>query len=206
MLRIYLNSLLQTLLSWDRSVFEFINGQLHQPGLDAFLPFIRNSVFWAPLYLFFLVFITVNFRKQGWWWVLFFLSTVALTDLVSSHGFKEFFERARPCRDPEMMGHVRLLLDRCSGGFSFTSSHAANHTGIAFFFYLTTRSFFGKWALLAFVWAALIGFAQIYVGVHYPLDVLGGALIGVLFGSAMGWIFNKRFGFTIFDKAPTIKG
>lgn len=201
--RIPLISTLDTLLSWDRSLFERINSGLASGWLDQVLPYVRNSVYWTPLYLFLLVFITLNFGIKGWWWVLFFLVTVSLTDMISSQGFKEWFHRLRPCRDPDMLGHIRLVLDQCAGGYSFTSSHAANHTGIAFFFYLTTRGFLGKWALIAFAWAALIGFAQIYVGVHYPIDILGGALIGMVFGSSTAWLFNKRFGFPIFDKEPT---
>lgn len=200
----YLISMMDTLISWDRHVFEWINRGLANSWFDQVFPYLRNSVYWTPLYLFLFVFFTLNFGRKGWWWVLFFLSTVAMTDMVSSQGFKMYFERLRPCQDPDMIDHIRLVLDRCAGGYSFTSSHAANHTGIAIFFYLTTRGFLGKWGLIAFAWAALIGFSQVYVGVHYPLDILGGAFIGLIFGSATAWVFNKRFGFSIFDKAPTI--
>jgi undecaprenyl-diphosphatase len=77
---------------------------------------------------------------------------------------------------------------------SFTSSHAANHFGMAIFLYLTLKNDFGKWPLLFFLWAFSISFAQVYVGVHYPLDVTCGALIGILIGYLCGKSFNRNYG------------
>jgi undecaprenyl-diphosphatase len=99
---------------------------------------------------------------------------------------------------------VRLLLDRCAGGYSFISNHAANHFGMATFFFITMKPVFGKWAALSLCWAALIAYAQVYVGVHFPSDVLAGALIGTGLGWLTGKLFNKRYGFSIFDRQPTI--
>ena len=164
------------------------------------MPFFRNPYYWAPLYIFFLVFIPMNFKSRGWWWVVLFLCTVSITDIISSQIFKEAFERLRPCQDPDFLQNVRLLVNRCSGGFSFTSSHAANHFGMATFFYFTTRSLFKSWSAIGFIWAAVISYAQVYVGVHYPLDVICGAVTGIVFGLFMGMFFNKRFGFANFGK------
>ena len=164
------------------------------------MPYLRNSYYWTPLYLFLLLFVIINFKGRGWWWVLIFLCTVSLTDIISSRILKEVFERLRPCQDPDFMGYVRLLVDQCSGGSSFTSSHAANHFGMATFFFITFRHLFKKWAWLVFIWAAAVGYAQVYVGVHYPGDVLGGAVAGILMGSLTGVFFNKRYGIAIFGK------
>jgi len=204
----YILSFMEKLKAWDRWLFEQINSQLTNSFLDAVLPYLRNSNYWMPLYLFFLVFVTLNFGKRGWLWVLIFICTVALTDLISSRIFKEGFERLRPCRDPDMLFRVRLLLKNCSGGFSFTSSHAANHFGMATFFFLTFRSVFNsKWVWLAFLWAFSICYAQVYVGVHYPSDIAGGALIGLITGTSTAAVFNRRFGgFIIFGKQPTPEG
>jgi undecaprenyl-diphosphatase len=193
-------SLLQKLQQWDQWLFIQVNNHQSNAISDSIMPYLRNSVYWAPLYLFLLVFITVNFKSRGWWWVLIFLCTVSLTDIVSSKVFKEAFERLRPCADPDFASNVRLLLNRCSGGFSFTSSHAANHFGMAMFMFITLRPVFKYWPAIFFLWAAAIGYAQVYVGVHYPFDVLGGMVIGLLFGSFMGVFFNKRFGFVTFGQ------
>ena len=92
------------------------------------------------------------------------------------------------------MIYVRLLLKQCSGSYSFVSNHAANHFGLATFAFFTFKGVFKKWMYLAYLWAFFIGYAQVYVGVHYPLDVLGGAVLGLLMGSATAWLFNKKWG------------
>ena len=195
-------SFLQRIIQWDHSLFEKINGDWTNSFFDAILPFMRNSLHWAPLYLFILAFVLLNYKVKGIWWIVFFLSTVALTDMTGTYLFKHTIERLRPCRDPEFYMHVRLLVKQCSNGNSFVSNHAANHFGMAAFFIITFRRIFGRWTWIALLWAPLIGYAQIYVGVHYPLDVLGGALLGLVFGISMGLLFNKRFGFTIFEHQP----
>jgi len=193
-------SFLQTLKQWDQWLFIQINNQQSNSFFDSVMPYLRNSFYWAPLYLFLLLFVTVNFKGRGWWWVLFFLCTVSLTDIASSHVTKAIFERMRPCQDPDFMHNVRLLVNRCSGGYSFTSSHAANHFGMATFFFISFRRYFKNWTWLAFLWAGFIGYAQVYVGVHYPFDVLGGTITGVLLGLLTGRYFNKKFGFVTFGK------
>lgn len=193
-------SFLQTLEKWDQWLFIQINNHQANSFFDSVMPFIRNSFSWSPLYLFLFFFVTLNFKGRGWWWALIFLCTVSLTDMVSSKFIKEIFERLRPCQDPDFFVHVRLLVNQCSGGYSFTSSHAANHFGMATFLFITFRHLLKKWTLLAFLWAAVISYAQVYVGVHYPFDLLGGAIVGVLFGWIMGRFFNKQFGFVIFGK------
>ena len=193
-------SLLQKLEQWDQWLFIQVNSRQSNSFFDSVMPYLRNSFYWAPLYLFILVFVTINYKSRGWWWVLLFLITISITDIVSSRLIKEAFERLRPCQDPDFFENVRLLVNRCSGGYSFTSSHAANHFGMATFFFVTARQLIRGWGLLAFLWAALISYAQVYVGVHYPFDVLGGASIGLLTGLLTGWFFNKQFGIAIFGK------
>ena len=193
----------QQLVQWDQGFFEKINGDWANPVFDTVMPFLRNSNHWVPLYLFVLVFVLLNFKTKGIWWFVFFLITVALTDMTGNYVFKLEFERQRPCNDPLFVDHVRLLLKQCGAGYSFISNHAANHFGMAVFFFVTFRHLLRKWAFLALFWAASIAYAQVYVGVHYPLDVVCGALLGLAFGITTGTFFNKRFGFAIFDDQPS---
>jgi undecaprenyl-diphosphatase len=136
----------------------------------------------------------LNYGLKGLWWSLTFICTLAITDIVGARVFKVLIHRLRPCQDPLFMDQVRLLLKGCSGSFSFVSNHAANHFGMATFMVLTFKGVFKRWMYLAYIWAFFIAYAQIYVGVHYPLDVLGGAGLGVLAGLLTSHIYHKRWG------------
>jgi len=183
---------MQQLIHIDKVLFRLFNSQLTNPFFDWLMPWLRNSIVWAPLYLFMLLLIVMNFKKQAFWIIVFGVITVALTDGISSKLIKPYFGRLRPCNDPDMMSMVRFLLDARPGNGSFTSSHAANHFGIAMFFYAVLKPYFGKWMMLFFVWAFFICYAQVYVGVHYPFDVLGGAVLGCLIGYATAFLVNSR--------------
>ncbi len=198
------NSILQKLQQLDQWLFVQVNSEFTNPFFDSFMPFMRNAPNWAPLYIFIVVFILLNFKSKGAWWVVFFLVTIALTDMTGNYVFKHQFERLRPCSDPDFFFRVRLLVNQCSGGYSFTSNHAANHFGMATFFYFTLRPVLKKWAWIGFLWAGLVAYAQVYVGVHYPFDVLAGSLLGFFFGGITATLFNKRYGFAIFDNQPTL--
>lgn len=192
------SDLWRRLIEWDHALFEKINAGWTNPFFDWLMPWVRVSLNWAPLYLFLLVFVLVNFKVKGLWWAVFFLATVALTDMTGTYAIKHVVERIRPCNNPEVLQHIRLLARQCAGGYSFISNHAANHFGMAAFFLISFRHVLGRWAWIAIGWAALISYAQVYVGMHYPSDVLAGAALGIVMGICTGSLFNKRFGFAIF--------
>ena len=186
-------SIFQQIKDIDQALFYQINGVWHHPILDAVLPWTRHSNNWIPLYIGLLGWLIYQVGWKTLKWLLFALINVGLTDQISSSVFKPFFHRLRPCNDPALIGKTRPLLDHCSGGFSFTSSHAANHFGIAMFLFGTMRQFFRKWIWLAFFWAFLVSYAQLYVGAHFPFDVVGGCLLGLLIGQQTSRIFNRQF-------------
>jgi membrane-associated phospholipid phosphatase len=187
----------------DQRLFIQLNSRWTNTFFDAVMPYIRNPVLWVPLYIFLALFVLLNFKIKGLWWAVLFFSTIALTDLAGTYIFKYNVQRLRPCNDPDFFFNVRLLLNQC-GGYSFISNHAANHFGMATFFYITFRHLLKKWTWIPFLWAAFIGYAQIYVGIHYPLDVFCGTILGLLTGILTGVFFNKRFGFAIFDNQPIV--
>lgn len=184
----------QKLQDWDSRLFLQLNQQLANPFFDVILPFFRDSIFWAPLYLFVLAFVFLNFGRNGWWWVLLFLSTVAIADLTGTYLFKETVQRLRPCNEPSLAGGVRLVIHSCPGGYSFLSNHAANHFGLATFMVCSYRSFLKPWTYLFYIWAVFISFAQIYVGVHYPLDILCGAVLGIVTGYFTAFVYRRLIG------------
>ncbi|MEO7308666.1 MAG: phosphatase PAP2 family protein [Ferruginibacter sp.] len=183
---------MQQLIHLDKELFKLVNGQWTNSFFDWIGPWLRNSTVWVPLYLFLFLFLLINFKKDGLWIVIFAIITIAITDPVSSKILKPYFNRVRPCNDPDMISIVRYFLHYRPGNGSFPSSHAANHFAMAMYFYATLKRYFGKWALLFFVWASIIGYAQVYVGVHYPFDVLGGAVFGCLVGYGTAYIANSR--------------
>jgi undecaprenyl-diphosphatase len=181
----------ERLLEKDQILFEIINTKWTNSIFDQIMPWARTSNNWYPFYAVLLAFLFIKWGKKAWKWVLLVAVNVALTDQISSSIFKPLVHRLRPCADPIMINHSKLLLEHCSGGFSFTSSHAANHFGLAMFVFMTLQPLFKKYTLLFFIWAAWIAYAQVYVGVHYPLDVFCGALIGMIVGYANGKLFIK---------------
>jgi membrane-associated phospholipid phosphatase len=186
--------LMEQLLSYDRQFFKVINNQWSNAFFDWLMPWLRNSEMWYPLYLFLFLLVVINFKKTGWWWVLLAVGTVILTDFVSSNLIKQYIIRLRPCNEPSITSWVHVLVGYRPQSSSFTSSHAATHFGMAMFFYITLKTKFEKWPVAFFFWAFSISFAQVYVGVHYPLDIICGGLIGILIGYLSGKSFNKSCG------------
>ena len=191
------------LLEWDRQLFYFINHSTVNDFFDGIMPWLRTANFWIPLYLFVISFATINFGKKGWLWVLYAVCTIILCNYISSDIIKELIWRTRPCRDESFNQYVRLIVPYCPSSSSFTSSHAVNHFGMAAFIFFTGRHLFHRWLLLFFAWAFIIIFAQVYVGVHYPLDVLSGAIVGYLTGWGIATLFNKRAGLLNFGHQRT---
>jgi undecaprenyl-diphosphatase len=187
-------SIFQQIKDIDQALFYQINGVWHYPILDAVLPWTRHSNNWIPLYIGLLGWLIYQVGWKTLKWLLFALMNVGLTDQISSSVFKPYFHRLRPCNDPALFGKTRLLLEQCAGGFSFTSSHAANHFGIAMFIFMTWGGTQKKYTRFFFVWAGVIAFAQIYVGVHYPLDIVGGTIIGLISGYTMAKAYLKWAG------------
>ncbi len=169
-------------LQWDAALFHLINSSLSNPVFDTVLPFFRERWFWAPLYLFVVLFTALNFGKKGGLVILGLVVAVGLADFTSSTLIKKNVQRLRPCNDPEMVEKMVLRAPACGSGYSFTSSHAANHFAAAVFLIGAFGSL-ARWIRpAALAWAASIAFSQVYVGVHYPGDVTCGALLGALIG------------------------
>lgn len=181
------------LIQLDKSFFLFLNNKLSNPAFDLLMPFIRNPMTWIPFYVFLFAWALINLKRSVWWWIVFSIATVALADQVSSNLIKENIHRVRPVLDPEIMDRARFLLSYRSKNSSFTSSHATNHFALAAFWYSTLKPFIGNKGRWLYAWAALICFAQVYVGVHFPLDVICGGIIGFMIGKFTFFIFTKNF-------------
>lgn len=187
-----LKELQDVLIYCDHVAWYFLNTRWHNAVMDWLMPFFRNQWFWTPLYFFLFLFMPRHFGKNGWLWCLAFFISFVLSDQVSATLLKPFFNRVRPCNDPYFAGIVHIIVP-CGSGKSFPSSHAANHFSLAVFSAVTLAPGV-KWIWpVALAWAVLVAYAQVYVGVHFPLDVICGGLIGAGIGSITGRVFNRYF-------------
>ncbi len=162
------------ILTIDTSLFYFFNHSLANPIFDWLMPFITSQKNWYPIYLLLILFLIIKYKMQGLWIVIAMILAVGLGDFINSHIIKEVVGRLRPCKT---LDDVRLLVG-CGSGKSFTSSHAVNNFGMAF----VLAYYFKKYRWIFYTIAGLVAFSRVYVGVHYPLDVLAGSLLGTGFG------------------------
>ena len=181
-------SLLQWIDRIDKVLLVMINHDSDHALLDNVMPALRNPYTWVPLYVFMLWYVLTRRKSDALPFICLSVLTFAITDSVTASVLKPFFERPRPCCDPALQGAVRALAD-CGGYNSFPSSHAANHFGLATFWFWSLWLMTGKKWRWLWVWAIAICYAQVYVGKHYPSDVVAGGL----FGWATGLISAKLF-------------
>lgn len=176
---------METIKELDRDLLIFLNS-LHTPWLDPIMFWITKTFFWLPLYLFLLYLIIINYKKNSWIPVIGIALTILLADQITSGFMKPFFERLRPSREPALEGLLHHVNNYRGGKYGFSSGHAANTLGTATFFFLLFRVKY-RWVIYLFVWAALMTYTRIYLGVHYPGDILVGGTIGII----CGWVGYK---------------
>jgi membrane-associated phospholipid phosphatase len=176
-----------SLLNWldhlDKILFVLIQHDSDSAILDKIMPVLREPLTWIPLYAFMLYYSIRQGRNKALPFIVLTVLTFAITDTITAQLLKPMFGRLRPCHDPELQSYLRGLVD-CGGLYSMPSNHAANHFGLAAFWYFSIREMNGKKWHWLWLWAAAICYAQIYVGKHYPFDILAGAVFGLL--TAMG--------------------
>lgn len=182
--------MIESLQQFDVELFLKIHRGLANPFFDWLLPLMRNRFFWAPLYLFIIVFSFIEYKKKGWYIIVMLLVTFAIGDLVSSRVIKPLVARIRPCNEITLVNDIIHRVP-CGSGYSFPSAHATNHFAIAVFLIFV---FYHRWKPIlpiGLFWAFIISFSQIYVGVHYPIDTMAGAILGTLIGLLTSKIYKK---------------
>jgi len=178
--------MLKLLLEWDRETFIYLNN-LGIKDYDLFWVLVTNITTWIPLYIFLLALIFLKYPKKEAIFiagtiVLLLVCILGLTDIT-----KEYFERLRPSSDEEIKAYIRIL--KSPAGFSFFSGHASSSFSLSTISFLFLRKKISLIWLL-FIWPFLFAYSRIYVGVHYPLDLITGALAGILFG----FLFYRLYG------------
>jgi undecaprenyl-diphosphatase len=177
--------MLDQLLKLDKKIFLFLNS-FHTPWLDTIAMFSTQTWSWLPLYFFLLYLVIKEFKKESWIVLIGIFITIVLADQITSSLMKPYFARLRPSNEPSLQDLIHLVKGYngklYKGGlYGFSSGHAANTFGTATFFFLLFRTS-QKWIGWLFLWAMVMTYTRIYLGVHYPGDILVGGMIGVACG------------------------
>jgi len=171
-------SFLENIIQKDTELFIFLNALGNQSWDSSWL-IITNQFSWIPL---FLIFFYLIFRAYGWKQVIALLIIAAVLITFSDqfvNFIKNFFQRLRPSNDPSINETIRIVKN--SGGYSFVSGHATTSMAVSLFVYLTLKKHY-KHLIFIFFWPLFFGYSRIYVGVHFPIDVLSGYFLGAMIG------------------------
>lgn len=184
---------MEKVIELDRQLFLFLNG-LHQSWLDQPMFLISTEWFWIPLYGFLVYLIIRKTKKLSWLPILAITLSVLFSDQISSK-IKRTVQRSRPTHDLVLQSKVHTVNDYRGGAFGFVSSHAANTFSVALLVTLFLELTFLQTFLL-FLWAILVSYSRLYLGVHFPLDLLCGGILGLIVAGILFLLekqIEKRF-------------
>lgn len=190
--------MLEFLLELDKQAFLFLNG-LHNGFFDFVMWWFSDKMIWVPFYLF-LIYLFV--RKFGWESVAILLSLailITLSDQISVI-IKNGFERFRPSHNLDIQDQIRNLNGYLGGNYGFVSSHASNSFALVFFVVKILKPKRNIFTSLLYTWAFLVSYSRIYLGVHYPGDIIGGAILGVALAWIIVNIYNRVISRLCFSK------
>jgi len=171
---------------FDQELFLFINS-LNSPFFDQVMHAISGKLIWVPLYLAILIFLGVKYKRKFLVILIFIILAATLAD-QSSVLVKNIVLRLRPCQQPSLSGMVHLVNGECGGLYSFVSSHATNSFDVALLSLLFIRK---RWYTISILlWASIIGYSRIYLGVHFPGDVICGSMLGAFIGWGMYQLYK----------------
>lgn len=181
--------MLETLQQLDATVLIWINNALKSDWMDAVMLFCSGKLTWVPWYAVLLFFLYKSNPKRIWINLVLVACCIALADQLASGLLKPLAARLRPCHNDAVNVHLILIKGICGGQYGFVSSHAANVFAVFFFFVL--KDVFQKIKYMTYillVWAIIVSLSRVYLGVHYPGDVLCGALIGIFATTVIVWL------------------
>ena len=181
---------LKSLNTIDSDLFLFLNS-LHASWLDKVMIAITQMWVWVPLYLLLIYWTVKQYGKRCWWVFLAVGVVVLCSDQLSSHVFKPVFQRLRPCYNPDLQDLIHLPKGLAGGRFGFTSSHAANTFAVAAFLTPVLRNYRPWLGIVLYLWAFISSYSRIYLGFHYPGDILCGAILGILVGLVLWRVFQQ---------------
>jgi undecaprenyl-diphosphatase len=167
--------MIDTLSHVDTQLFLFFNGY-HSGFWDIVMWHISGKWEWIPFYILLLCFVVRRYKLNSFWILLSIALVITLADSISSQIIKDSVHRLRPSHNPGLESLIHIVNNYRGGTYGFVSSHAANTFAVAVFLSLLLKN---KWfSVSIFIWATIVSYSRIYIGVHYPGDVLGGAILG----------------------------
>ena len=170
--------------SMDHALFLILN-QCNHFSIDLFFELVTSTFFWTPLYI---LLIWLIKKSLGWNGILCFILTITIADQFSATWLKPLFARYRPCC---MLPITEVhLIGTYKGLYGFPSSHASNTYAFAMLFWRIYKNKY-PFSYLFFIWATIISYGRIYGGVHYPLDIFAGAVVGCCIGQLMHKAYQK---------------
>lgn len=178
--------MLESLIEFDKKLLLAINSW-NTPWLDNIMMGLTNGLTWLPLFILVLGMIIYRYRSDAIAIILYLILVIVLADQISSSFLKPVIGRLRPSHDPEIRDIVHIVNDYRGGMYSFVSSHAANAFGVATFLFLAARKRM-SWIWVMFAWATVFAYTRLYLGVHYPFDIIFGGLLGALLAYSLVWL------------------
>lgn len=194
-----MKSMLEDLKQFDTELFLAINGK-HNAFFDTIMYWASDKLFWIPFYAVIVFFLVRIYKKFTIYILLAITVTITLCDQTASGLLKNLVKRFRPSHEPTLAGLVHLSEAGPGGKYGFVSSHSANAFGLVTFLFFLLPARYNWLKIILLFWALLVSYSRIYNGVHYPFDILGGALVGVLSGSLVWIIFRAIFKKSDFNK------
>lgn len=177
-----------TLKEWDTDLFLYLNGK-HNSFFDVIMYWASDKVFWFPFYAILLIIVIRYFKKRSVLILLHIAALITASDQISSGLIKNTVKRLRPSHEAAIQDLVHLSKAGAGGSYGFVSSHASNSFALLVFLSFILPASFRPLKYILLFWAVLVAYSRIYVGVHYPGDVICGALLG----SLLGWLFSRLY-------------